>query len=177
MTGIGLTEILFRLTVSSIFGGCIGLERELKNKSAGFVTLILVCLGATTIALLQEELLIRQINLISSQPNLIESYKLDITRLSAQVVTGVGFIGGGVIVYSNDKVSGITTAATLWITAAIGLAIGYGFVLLSIAAFLIVVITLIVMKILERKVIIMVRNKKVTKSNFIKEEQKPNERL
>lgn len=84
----------------------------------------------------------------------------------------MGFIGGGAIVYSNDKVSGITTAATLWITAAIGLAIGYGFVFLSIAAFLIVVITLIVMKILERKVITMVRNKKATKSNLTKEEQK-----
>ncbi len=170
MSGMGLTEILFRLIVSSIFGGCIGLERELKNKSAGFVTLILVCLGATTIALLQEELLIRQISLISTHPSLIESYKLDITRLSAQVVTGVGFIGGGVIVYSNDKISGITTAATLWITAAIGLAIGYGFVFLSTAVFLIVVITLIVMKILERKVITMVRNKKATKNRLVKKE-------
>lgn len=170
MSGMGLTEILFRLIVSSIFGGCIGLERELKNKSAGFVTLILVCLGATTIALLQEELLIRQISLISTHPSLIESYKLDITRLSAQVVTGIGFIGGGVIVYSNDKISGITTAATLWITAAIGLAIGYGFVFLSTAVFLIVVITLIVMKILERKVITMVRNKKATKNRLVKKE-------
>lgn len=170
MSGMGLTEILFRLIVSSIFGGCIGLERELKNKSAGFVTLILVCLGATTIAILQEELLIRQISLISTHPSLIESYKLDITRLSAQVVTGVGFIGGGVIVYSNDKISGITTAATLWITAAIGLAIGYGFVFLSTAVFLIVVITLIVMKILERKVITMVRNKKATKNRLVEKE-------
>lgn len=170
MSGMGLTEILFRLIVSSIFGGCIGLERELKNKSAGFVTLILVCLGATTIALLQEELLIRQISLISTHPSLIESYKLDITRLSAQVVTGVGFIGGGVIVYSNDKISGITTAATLWITAAIGLAIGYGFVFLSTAVFFIVVITLIVMKILERKVITMVRNKKATRNRLVKKE-------
>lgn len=170
MSGMRLTEILFRLIVSSIFGGCIGLERELKNKSAGFVTLILVCLGATTIALLQEELLIRQISLISTHPSLIESYKLDITRLSAQVVTGVGFIGGGVIVYSNDKISGITTAATLWITAAIGLAIGYGFVFLSTAVFFIVVITLIVMKILERKVITMVRNKKATRNRLVKKE-------
>lgn len=170
MSGMGLTEILFRLIVSSIFGGCIGLERELKNKSAGFVTLILVCLGATTIALLQEKLLIRQISLISTHPSLIESYKLDITRLSAQVVTGVGFIGGGVIVYSNDKISGITTAATLWITAAIGLAIGYGFVFLSTAVFFIVVITLIVMKILERKVITMVRNKKATRNRLVKKE-------
>lgn len=170
MSGMRLTEILFRLIVSSIFGGCIGLERELKNKSAGFVTLILVCLGATTIALLQEELLIRQISLISTHPSLIESYKLDITRLSAQVVTGVGFIGGGVIVYSNDKISGITTAATLWITAAIGLVIGYGFVFLSTAVFLIVVITLIVMKILERKVITMVRNKKATRNRLVKKE-------
>ena len=175
MTGIGVSEIVFRLVVSSIFGGCIGLERELKNKSAGFVTLILVCLGATTIALLQEELLIRQIKLISLEPNLVESYKLDITRLSAQVITGVGFIGGGAIVYSNDKVSGITTA--LWITAAIGLAIGYGFVFLSIAAFLIVVITLIVMKILERKVITMVKNKKAIKCNLEKEGQKTDEGL
>lgn len=170
MSGMGLTEILFRLIVSPIFGGCIGLERELKNKSAGFVTLILVCLGATTIALLQEELLIRQISLISTHPSLIESYKLDIIRLSAQVVTGVGFIGGGVIVYSNNKISGITTAATLWITAAIGLAIGYGFVFLSTAVFLIVVITLIVMKILERKVITMVRNKKATRNRLVKKE-------
>lgn len=132
--------------------------------------MILVCLGATTIALLQEELLIRQISLISTHPSLIESYKLDITRLSAQVVTGVGFIGGGVIVYSNDKISGITTAATLWITAAIGLAIGYGFVFLSTAVFFIVVITLIVMKILERKVITMVRNKKATRNRLVKKE-------
>ncbi|WP_418964638.1 MgtC/SapB family protein [Cetobacterium sp.] len=172
MTGIGLPEILFRLTISSIFGGCIGLERELKNKSAGFVTLILVCLGATTIALLQEELFVRQIKLISSQPELMESFKLDITRLSAQVITGVGFIGGGTIVYSNDKVSGITTAATLWITAAIGLTIGYGFISLSVAAFVIVVINLIVMKILERKVITIVKNKKAIKYNLGKEGEK-----
>ncbi|MBC2855205.1 MgtC/SapB family protein [Cetobacterium sp. 2A] len=177
MSGLGSTEILFRLIVSSILGGCIGLERELKNKSAGFVTLILVCLGSTTIALLQEELLIRQINLITAQPNLIESYKLDITRLSAQVITGVGFIGGGAIVYSNDKVSGITTAATLWITAAIGLAVGYGFIFLSTVSFLIVVLTLIGMKILERKVITMVKNKKAVKYNLEKEGQKIDERL
>lgn len=166
MSGLGMQEMAFRLIVSSVIGGCIGLERELKNKSAGFVTLILVCLGATTIALLQEELLIRQINMMTNYPNLVDSFKLDITRLSAQVITGVGFIGGGVIVYTNDKVAGITTAATLWITAAIGLAVGYGFMFLSIMAFVIVAIALIVMKILEKKVVAMIRNSNPDKWKF-----------
>lgn len=170
MSGMGLTEILFRLIVSSIFRGCIGLERELKNKSAGFVTLILVCLGATTIALLQEELLIRQISLISTHPSLIESYKLDITRLSAQVVTGVGFIGGGVIVYSNDKISGDNNSSYLVDNGGYWLSYWIWFRISIYSSFFIVVITLIVMKILERKVITMVRNNKATRNRLVKKE-------
>ncbi|MBC2850452.1 MgtC/SapB family protein [Cetobacterium sp. 8H] len=165
MAGMELQEIFFRLIVSSVLGGCIGLERELKNKSAGFVTMILVCLGATTIALIQEELLIRQINMITAHPELANSFKLDITRLSAQVVTGVGFIGGGAIIYTKDKVFGITTAAVLWITAAIGLAVGYGFIFLSVSAFLIVVITLIVMKFFEKRILLLIKEKLSLKIN------------
>nr|WP_307775337.1 MgtC/SapB family protein [uncultured Cetobacterium sp.] len=154
-----LKEIILRLVLSSIFGGIIGLERELKNKSAGFVTMILVCLGATTIALIQEELLLRQLIIAESHPEISNAVNLDLARLSAQVITGVGFIGGGAIIYNKDKIQGITTAAVLWVTAAIGLAVGYGFIFLSISTFTIVFITLIIMKSIEQRIIFKFKKK------------------
>ncbi|MGL4687630.1 MAG: MgtC/SapB family protein [Fusobacteriaceae bacterium] len=142
-----------RLLISAFIGSLLGLERELKNKSAGFITITLVCLGATIVALIQEELLLKQLDLIAKNSDAIGIIKIDVTRLSAQVISGVGFIGGGSIIYTKDKVLGITTAAILWVAACIGLAIGYGFIYLTVGSIFLVLVILVGMKIFEKKVI------------------------
>lgn len=126
-------SIYIRIFLSVIFGGLIGLERELKGKPAGLITLTLVCLGATMIAILQE-------NIVKTS---------DVTRLSAQVISGVGFIGGGAILQTKEHVQGLTTAATLWISACLGLVIGYGLIKLAIFSFIMISIILILIKIFE----------------------------
>src|SRR5690606_7665995 len=98
------------LTMALIAGAIIGLEREYRDKSAGFRTLILICLGSCLFTLIS---------------HLMASDTLD--RIVANVVTGIGFIGGGVIFKSSEGVNGLTTAATIWVTAAIGMAVGSGF--------------------------------------------------
>ncbi|WP_300362395.1 MgtC/SapB family protein [Fusobacterium sp.] len=130
-------DVYIRIFLSVIFGGLIGLERELKGKPAGLITLTLVCLGATMIAILQE-------NILKTS---------DITRLSAQVISGVGFIGGGAIIQTKEHVQGLTTAATLWISACLGLVIGYGLLKLAIFSFMMISIILILVKILEESYI------------------------
>lgn len=100
-----------RVVIALICGTIIGLERELKGKSAGLRTSIIICLGAT---------------LFSSIAVLIHktSGVGDPTRIAAQIVSGIGFLGGGVILHSQNSVYGITTAATIWLVAAIGVAVG-----------------------------------------------------
>ena len=102
--------IIIRLTMALIAGAIIGLEREYRDKSAGFRTLILICLGSCLFTLIS---------------HLMASDTLD--RIVANVVTCIGFIGGGVIFKSSEGVNGLTTAATIWVTAAIGMAVGSGF--------------------------------------------------
>ncbi len=104
-------EILVRLLISLGLGAAIGLEREIRESAAGLRTNTLVCLGATLFTLVS-------INLFSPG--------VDITRIAAQVVVGIGFIGGGVIFREKNKVLGLSTAATLWVVAAIGLLVGIG---------------------------------------------------
>lgn len=130
-------SVYIRIFLSVIFGSLIGLERELKGKPAGLITLTLVCLGATMIAILQESIVKTS----------------DITRLSAQVISGVGFIGGGAIIQTKEHVQGLTTAATLWISACLGLVIGYGLIKLAIFSFIMISIILILVKIFEESYI------------------------
>lgn len=130
-------DIYIRIILSVVLGSLIGLERELKGKPAGLITLTLVCLGATMIAILQD--------------NILKTG--DITRLSAQVISGVGFIGGGAIIQTKEHVQGLTTAATLWISACLGLVIGYGLIKLAVFSFFMISIVLILVKIFEEKFI------------------------
>lgn len=130
-------ESFFKIILSIVLGGIIGFERELKGKPAGLITLTLVCLGATMISILQ---------------GLIKPTG-DITRLSAQVISGVGFIGGGTIIHNKGNVQGLTTAALLWINACLGLIIGYGMFKLAIFCFICIIGILILMKNLEEKFI------------------------
>ena len=124
MTALNLV-ILLRLVISIILGGIIGLERELTNKYAGLRTNLLVCFGAcifTLISIYGFPTFAPGDNVIISQATGVR----DTARLAAQVVTGIGFIGGGTVLRHGASVYGLTTAATLWVAAAIGMACGAG---------------------------------------------------
>ena len=127
LTALTTKEIIIRLLISLAFGAIIGLEREIKNCPAGLRTHSLVCVGATMFTLT---------SILLSGPN------VDISRIAGQVVVGIGFIGGGVIFQSKDSVVGLSTAASLWVTAAVGVIVGIGHDELAIAA---IIITLFVL--------------------------------
>ncbi len=119
-------EVLIRLVIAVVLGAAIGLEREYSHKPAGLRTHMLVCLGAALFTTVS-----------------IFSFGQDPARVAAGIVTGIGFIGAGSIIASRGHVHGLTTAATMWVTAAVGLAIGLGEYVISI------VITVIIFLILN----------------------------
>ncbi len=108
--------ITLRLIMAAVLGGLIGLERESLNKAAGFRTHTLVCVGSCLIMLISIEMYTR----------IGQQQIADPARLAAQVVSGIGFLGAGTIMRSGLGVKGLTTAATLWVVAGIGLAVGAG---------------------------------------------------
>jgi putative Mg2+ transporter-C (MgtC) family protein len=111
--GIGI-QVLFAL----VLGGIVGYDREVKMKAAGFKTNIMICLGAT---------LYTTISLLTLQ----ESPMIDPNRVAAQIVSGIGFLGAGAIIQGKGSVTGLTTAATIWVVAAIGYTIGAGYPLVA----------------------------------------------
>lgn len=121
--GISLYEFMIRLFIACITGGLFGLERKNRGKPAGIKTNMLACVGAAIVAIIQL--------MISNKTGMTEieagSAKGDPTRMTAQVISGLGFLGAGVIMTGGDKVRGLTTAATLWLVAVLGIGIGYGF--------------------------------------------------
>jgi putative Mg2+ transporter-C (MgtC) family protein len=104
-------DLLYSLLMAVLLGGAIGMERELRGKAAGLRTNILICLGATLFTHLSIQL---------------ASPSGDPGRIAAQVVTGIGFLGAGTILHSKGAIAGLTSAATIWLVAAIGVAIGSG---------------------------------------------------
>lgn len=127
-------EIVFRLVLAAILGGIIGLERESVNKSAGFRTHTLVSVGSSLIMIVSISLFLDYSNL---------SNRIDPGRIAAQVVSGIGFLGAGTIMRSGANVKGLTTAATLWVVAGIGLAVGSGAYLAAFATTIIVFFSLV----------------------------------
>lgn len=129
-------EILIRVVLATVIGGIIGVEREYKNRPAGMRTHVLVALGAMSIALME--------SLISSNMFHTGGQGINYTlgRISAQVVSGVGFLGAGTIFMSKRKIGGLTTAASLWCTACLGILIGFGFYWVAVAIFLMILLTL-----------------------------------
>lgn len=116
-------SVLLRLGLAMFFGGAIGLERGKKHRAAGFRTHMLVCIGAALTMLLGEY---EYMLLKTLWPD--SNLSVDVSRLSAQVVNGIGFLGAGtVVVTGRQNVKGLTTAAGLWVSACAGLAIGAGF--------------------------------------------------
>ena len=136
--------ILTRLLAAGLFGSAIGLERELTNKYAGLRTHILVCLGSCVFTVLS----------IYAFPTAVNGSHGDPARIAAQVLTGIGFIGGGTVLRHGSAVYGLTTAATLWISASIGMACGAGMFDVAIIATLFSVIVLVLIRIFERDVLI-----------------------
>ncbi|MGL5623738.1 MgtC/SapB family protein, partial [Cetobacterium sp.] len=135
-------EIISRLIFSIFIGSILGFERGAKHKPAGIITVTLVCFGATLITTTQEMIFYKQLALIKAEPFLSEVIKIDNTRIVAQIISGVGFIGAGTIFYTKGSVQGITTAALLWVAASIGIGIGYGFLKLNIISFICVLFIL-----------------------------------
>ena len=117
----GLSEFegiaLLKLIMSSLCGGLIGLEREMKGRPAGLKTFSLVCMGSTLVMITNDYIFI-----------FLSLGNGDAARMAAQVISGIGFLGAGsIMVTGHNQVKGLTTAAALWVTAALGIAIGSGF--------------------------------------------------
>jgi putative Mg2+ transporter-C (MgtC) family protein len=118
---LGWDDNLLRLSLAAVLGGAIGFERELRDREAGLRTHLLVCLGSALFTIVSaygfREFLTSGDQVIRADP----------TRIAAQIVTGIGFLGAGAIIRQGLSVRGLTTAATLWVAAAIGIAAGAGY--------------------------------------------------
>jgi putative Mg2+ transporter-C (MgtC) family protein len=137
------SETIVRIGLCALLGGAIGFERELSEHHAGFRTHVLVALGAGLFTL--------------AGVHAMEAYadqgaRVDPTRIAAQVVTGIGFLGAGTILRQGATVRGLTTAASLWVTAAIGTAVGLGFLSGGIATTIAALIALVVLRWIESHV-------------------------
>ncbi|NEZ44640.1 MgtC/SapB family protein [Paenibacillus alvei] len=117
---ISMYHVMLRMVLALVLGGCIGLEREKRSQAAGLRTHMLVSLGSALVMLIS----------VYGFPDLSGDNKaaVDVARIAAQVVSGVGFLGAGTIIRNGTSVKGLTTAASLWVSAAIGLACGSGFI-------------------------------------------------
>ena len=134
-------SMLLNILLAIVLGFIIGLEREVTNKWAGLRTHILVCLGSCVFTLLS----------IYAFPIFAHSPQADPARIAAQVLTGIGFIGGGTVLRHGSSIYGLTTAATLWITASIGMACGCGFRMLATVAAILSVAVLVLIRIFEKE--------------------------
>jgi len=129
------------IILAVVFGGAIGLERQIKGKPAGLRTNILICLGAAVFTIISERMAAGQSD--------------SITRIAAQIVTGIGFLGAGAIIRDRGGIHGLTTAATIWLVASVGMACGAKFYALAAITTLVAIIILTGLaqleKVLDRK--------------------------
>ncbi len=139
------TTILLKLLLAAFLGALVGLEREVHGRPAGFRTHLLVTVGACLMTVISEHYFIKFNSFDSSS-----ALRLDPGRVTAQIVTGIGFLGAGVILKDGQTVRGLTTAACLWVAAGIGMAIGVGLYLPGIVVTLLSLLSLLVLKRFER---------------------------
>jgi len=136
-------EILFRLLLAAFLGGVVGLEREVHGRPAGVRTYLLLCMGSALIMVVSEFLFLK----FQVQGDVLRA---DPGRIAAQAVTGIGFLGAGVIMHYRDSIRGLTTAAGVWVACAVGLAVGAGFYLFGSAVTALTLISLVGIKAFER---------------------------
>lgn len=141
MEQITTLGIFIRLFLSLVFSGLIGFEREKSNSNAGMKTHILVGMGATIVALIQVET-----NYLISDLSNNSRLGVDAVRLIAQVVSGIGFLGAGAIIVTKRNIIGLTTAASIWGTSSIGLALGMGYYRISIIGSILIFLVLVIFK-------------------------------
>lgn len=141
MSPLGWQDVLIRLGAAALLGGLVGLEREKVSRPAGLRTHILVCVGAALVMMISTDMYAIYKGLAPVDPG----------RIAAQVVSGIGFLGAGTIMREGATVRGLTTAASLWVIAAVGLAVGAGLYTGAVASALIVLGTLLVLSKVERR--------------------------
>ncbi len=127
---------ILRLILAIVFGGIIGMERQVSGKPAGLRTNVLICFGAAIFTIISEKMAAGQTD--------------SITRIAAQIVTGVGFLGAGAIIRDRAGIHGLTTAATIWLVSSIGMACGAGFYYIAFVSTLFAILVLIGLKSLEK---------------------------
>ena len=130
--------IPIRLILAAILGGIIGLEREIRDKPTGLRTNILICVGSTLFMSLST----RVAQLLGGDP----------TRIAAQIISGIGFLGAGVVLHSHGFVLGLTTAATIWVVAGVGMALGSGMYLVATFVTAMSLVTLFFLSYLEDRI-------------------------
>ena len=134
------SEMMIRIVIAILIGGCIGSERAYKNRPAGLRTHVLVSLGACIIAL-TECLFIHNVDNTTSV-----HVTYNFGRMSAQVISGIGFLGAGTIFMQGRKIGGLTTAASVWNAACLGIATGYGYYWMSLIGCFVVLVVLLVLQ-------------------------------
>lgn len=136
-----IVDVALRLLLSAVLGGVIGYERENTNRPAGFRTNILVCVGSALVMITSEFIFNKYTGMTNIDP----------TRLGAQVVSGIGFLGAGTIIRDGFNVRGLTTAASLWAVSCVGIAVGSGFYSGAVIATIFIYLILISLKGAERR--------------------------
>ncbi len=141
------TDIILKLLLAVAVGGALGMERELRSKSAGFRTIILICLGATLFTIFSQ--------LIGTDSP---------SRIASNIVVGIGFVGAGIIFKSGTRVNGVTTASSVWVTAALGMGIGAGYYAVAVAGCVVTLVVLFGFTYIEHYIdrVNQVRNYKIT---------------
>ncbi len=139
-----MLELFGQLVLATILGALVGLERELSKKAAGMRTFALVSLGAAFFTI---------ISIIASEKFSDTKYFFEVSRIPSQVLLGVGFIGAGLIVFYRSQLRGLTTAAGLWVAAAIGMAVGFKIYLLAVFTTFLVVSIFVIFWFIENRLV------------------------
>ncbi len=133
---------VFKLCLSMLLGSCVGMERKRKGQIAGIRTFALISMGATLAMLLSIYVPQEYLGLKNGDPG----------RIAAQVITGIGFLGAGAIIQMKGSVRGLTTAASIWMVATIGMSVGVGMYIVSVAATALILVVLLFIEAIERRV-------------------------
>ena len=134
-------DVVLRLLVAMVLGGTLGLERELAGKKAGMRTYALISVGSALFVVISALVTEKFVGISNFDP----------LRVASQIIVGIGFVGGGLIIFVENKVQGLTTAAGLWVAAGVGMASGFGLYVVAVTASAIALFIFIVLWFVDRK--------------------------